>query len=183
MDNKKSEKDSGGEASISRSRFGEFRGWVVFVGIVLVVAGALLYIQYSDGSHNDSVSVDDIAYDELDFRDSGIYNVSAPISVSPNGFLTVSWVVSAAEATSIPETAVYWGDKSAEGVEFGLDTAPDGQYSNYSDDFLGGGIEIPRRFESTIVAPDNGVVFYRVHAEIDGEHYWSPEFSAVVDGK
>lgn len=86
--------------------------------------------------------------------------------------------------TIISSTAVYFGKKSTPG-KLGKDIRPTAtEYTEYLKDFSDGKYDIPLQFISNLKVGEPGKYYYRVHALIKSENYWSDEYSfeAVAGG-
>lgn len=154
-------------------------GWLWIVGIIIVVAVVLFFMQRSvpDASapaESDVTFVDEDGNEvdftvEVPFDEPGVYNVSAPTAASHNAIIGLAWDVSALEETTISRTSVQWGTTS-------------GDYTRETDQYLEGTFTIPAHFEANIRPPEGAeALFGRAVAEIDGEEYVSEEFTITIN--
>ena len=161
-------------------------GWLWIVGIILVVAGALWALQKNVPAPTPSetdVKTPATITEEIPLQTPGIYNVRAPKSAASENIVGIDWVVSALNAGTVGHTAVHWGTVSLANETFDAARGPDKTYPNMTTEYLNGVFAIPGKFETNLVLPKSGTVYYRVHAVIDGKNYWSPEESISIENK
>lgn len=100
--------------------------------------------------------------------------IDAPAKVTAGTVSTFTWRVDGPSAT-IPSTAVYVGKTSIPGV-LGKDVKPERTGYNFAtDEYIRGNFKIPLQFIGNLKIATPGAYFYRVHAGINGENYWSEE--------
>lgn len=105
--------------------------------------------------------------------------IDAPKQVTA-GSASFTWKVEG-PPVNIDSTAVYFGHTSAPG-SLGKGIKPeDTKYSGVLTDFIKGSYSIPLQFVGNLKISTPGVYFFRVHANINGENYWTSEgtFEAV----
>lgn len=161
-------------------------GWVWVVGIVIVVALVLFALQRNVPSETATPKPEEnapSANTAVLQSQPGIYSVKTATSAEPNSFIGVDWQVSAPQAGTITHTAVHWGTISKADDTFDSETAPGNQYTNATTEYSGGSFAIPAAFETNIKTPENGTIYFRVHAMIDGKNYWTNELQVEVKGK
>ena len=108
-----------------------------------------------------------------------ITSVQAPASVAADSSFAVSWAITGPEK-AIPHTAVHYDTASHPG-DFSLDVAPgDSGYPSLTPEFASGEFNIPNTFTVSMQAPESEVLYYRVHAIIDGNNYWTSERMITV---
>lgn len=151
-------------------------GWLWVVGIIVVVAIALYFLQRNvpevadDAALLETDTTEETAY--VAFTEPGVYKVSVPTNARTGGFFGVDWAVFAPEATTIEHTSVRWGLSSKASFE---------DYPNRTTDFDRGSFDIPGVFEANVAAPEEeGVVYLRAYAVIDGVDYQSEEFTVNI---
>lgn len=106
--------------------------------------------------------------------------INVPAQVTAGSTSTFTWRVEGPPAT-IQSTAVYFGETSIPG-SLGKEVKPaDTRYTSASPDFLKGSFGIPLQFIGNLKAATLGAYFYRIHANINGENFWTEEgtFEAV----
>lgn len=103
--------------------------------------------------------------------------VSAPPSVPLGEDFEVVWRVDSPVQKEIAHTAVHYGANSIPGV-LGTEAGP--AASGYQFVSLIQKGTIPGTFTSSIGTRSPGTLYFRAHAIIDGNNYWSPERSILV---
>ncbi len=141
-------------------------GWVWVVGIILIVAVALYFLQSNVPETALEEEVVGEATEVL-AQENGVYNVSVPDSVPSEAIFSVDWDVSSLDETSITHTAVHWGTESQDSYS---------DYPEVTENYLEGEFEIPSDFETNINVPDGAEAIYlRAHATIGDEEFESDE--------
>ncbi len=103
---------------------------------------------------------------------------SAPSSARAGDKITFSWGVEG-PSTTIPHTAVHYDYAPHPNVFEG--TTPEGSgYPKFTQDFAQGQFNIPRTFTASITADKAGTLYYRGHAIVNGEQYWTEEESIYI---
>ncbi len=103
---------------------------------------------------------------------------SAPSSARVGDKITFSWGVEG-PSTTIPHTAVHYDYAPHSNVFEG--TTPQGSgYPQFTQDFAQGQFNIPRTFTASITAEKAGTLYYRGHAIVNGEQYWTEEKSIYI---
>ena len=150
-------------------------GWLWVVGIIVFVAIALYVLQRNVPDASDLTPSSIYTTEEaskITFAEAGVYNVTVPNNARASGFFGVDWDVSAPEEKTIEHTSIRWGLTSKASFE---------DYPNRTNDYDGGTFDIPAHFEANVKAPDEeGVVYLRAYAIIDGVDYQSDEFTVNV---
>ena len=151
-------------------------GWLWVVGIIVIVAMALYFLQRNvpevgdEGARLDGGATEKIV--AIPLLDAGVYNVVVPTNARTGGIFGVDWDVSAPQSSTIKHTSIRWGLQSKASFD---------DYSNRPTDYDGGSFEIPAHFEANIQAPtEEGVVYLRAYAVIDGVDYQSDEYTVNV---
>ncbi len=164
--------DDHGDCSNCKKPSGSSRyGWVWVVGIILIVAVALYFLQSNvpETAVNDDASGETT---EVLAQENGVYNVSTPDSVPLDSIFSVDWDVSSLDETSITHTAVHWGTES------------ESSYSDYPEstqNYFEGTFEIPSDFETNIKVPEGAEAIYlRAHATIGDEEFESDEVTVEI---
>lgn len=105
--------------------------------------------------------------------------VNAPTTVTVGEVTSFTWFVDGPPAT-INHTAVHFGAESSPGV-LAQDIAPeDTNYTDLVKDFAKGNYDIPLQFVGNATIATAGAYFYRAHTVIDGQHYWTDEYTLDV---
>ncbi|KKS96350.1 MAG: hypothetical protein UV73_C0011G0022 [Candidatus Gottesmanbacteria bacterium GW2011_GWA2_43_14] len=100
--------------------------------------------------------------------------VDAPTQGTEGSVLTFTWDVSGVP-TTINHTSVHFSTESTPG-ELAKNVAPDAtSYEDLIQDFAKGTYNIPFRFIGNHTFDDAGTLYYRAHAIINNEHYWTEE--------
>ncbi len=94
---------------------------------------------------------------------------AAPAIAGTNQMLSVSWKIESESATT-PHTAVHYGPSSVANPTGPSDYPSASSFSCTSKPCI-----IPRAFQTQISIPEIGTYYYRAHAIIDGENFWSEE--------
>ena len=90
------------------------------------------------------------------------------------------WEVRAPVGSTATHTAIHW-DAVSHSEAFGTDATPAASgYPNFLPDYATGSFALPRSFTGIVTFSAAGMYSYRAHAIVDGKHYWSPEYSVVV---
>jgi len=112
----------------------------------------------------------------------------APETATVDESFSITWKIES-EAKTIPHTAVHY-DYSSHAGAYGTDVAPGASgYTELTPNFAQGSFEIPDTFTVSITPSENGVLYYRAHAIVDGMQYWTEEMSiplvkkGVISGK
>lgn len=116
----------------------------------------------------------------LGTEEPGIELISAP-QVAEFGQRTVfTWRVAGPSGTVIPHTAIHY-DEDSNPAKFALTVAPDQSgYRELTLEFASGEFEIPREFSTHVTFDEVGTFYYRAHAIVNGQHYWTDERSIEV---
>ncbi|HJN84982.1 MAG TPA: hypothetical protein QF873_01530 [Patescibacteria group bacterium] len=159
-------------------------GWLWIVGIIVVVAIALFFLQRNVPQDADVVdgdeAADEVAVDPLRAQPLGVYDLNAPSAVPPSSFAAIDWVVSTeGEDEVVDATYIVWGLESLADLESGVEDV----YPNKAEEDLGDENAIPGKFETNIKAPESGVIYFRAVADVGGELYWTDEQSVLVKSK
>lgn len=89
-----------------------------------------------------------------------------------------NWGITAEEGTVATSTAVRYGKGSTPG-ELGRDVAPaDTTYDGAPTAHVS--VPLPDTFTSALWTGSKGTLYYRFHAVINGENYWSEEYSIEI---
>ncbi len=164
--------DHSKENDAAASKGSSSHGWLWVVGIIIVVAVALFFLQRSvpEGA-DDAALLDDSA--EVELREAGVYSIDTVDSVPLGGIFPVDWEVSVLEASTIGHTAIHWDTESHEGNL--------ADYTNVTQEYYEGEFAVPGEFETNIQAPEDAEAIYFVaHANIDGQDYSSEEMMVEV---
>lgn len=163
--------------------------WLWVVTVVLLVGAGLYALQRqlpesTKPTNTPTPTPAPVATNTIPFGDTGIARISAPIAADPNSYVGIDWQLTAPSTATTTHTAVHWGLESFANSPSGEEIAPDTlPYTSMSTDYTTGTFSIPGAFETNILVPEGGTVFFRVHALIDGKNYWSPEQSIAIKGK
>jgi hypothetical protein len=165
-------------------------GWVWVVAIILAVGAGLyaLQRQLPDTAETPSAvpSQNNPVVEGLTvpFGEEGIARISAPLAADPNSYIGIDWQLTAPNQTTTMHTAVHWGLASLANSPAGEEVEPSAlPYTSMSEEYITGTFAIPAAFETNILVPEGGTIFFRVHANINGKNYWSPEQSVAIKGK
>ncbi len=105
--------------------------------------------------------------------------ISAPKEASAGSTISFTWRVSG-PSTTINQTSVHLGKISVPGT-LGPEVKPkDTKYSEMIDQFADGEYKIPLQFVGNIKLSSPGTYYYRAHALIEGQNYWTDESSLEV---
>lgn len=106
--------------------------------------------------------------------DFSVTLLNMPNEVSVDKIFTVTWRVDGPK-NSIPSTAAYYGLESTPGTLDKTVKPSDTKYTGYTKDFYKGKYDVPLQFVANTKVDEEGTYYMRIHAEVDGKHYWSPE--------
>ena len=170
-------KDDNKEAeTVSAPKGSASHGWLWVVGIIIVVAVALFFLQRSVPEGADDAALIDGDEVTVETREAGIYSVDTVDSVPAGGIFPVDWEVSVPEASTIGHTAVHWDTVSHSGNL--------ANYPNATQEYYEGEFAVPGTFETNIQAPDEAEAIYFVaHANIDGQDYIAAEMMVEVEAE
>ncbi|OGG21755.1 hypothetical protein A3B48_03595 [Candidatus Gottesmanbacteria bacterium RIFCSPLOWO2_01_FULL_40_10] len=111
------------------------------------------------------------------------YKVSlldAPAEVIEDATFAFTWRVDGLP-TTINHTSVHYGAESTAG-DLGKDVAPeDTNYTDLVNDFAKGNFNIPLQFVGNTAIARTGTYYFRAHAIINGQHYWTEEKTLTVN--
>lgn len=119
---------------------------------------------------------------EVKIQDYKVSIISAPKEAVEDELFSFTWRVDGLP-TTITHTSVHYGTESTPGV-LGKEVAPDD--TNYKDlvaDFADGEYNIPLQFVGNTKIASPGTYYYRGHAIVNGEHYWTDEAVLEVKSK
>lgn len=109
----------------------------------------------------------------------GVKVLSAPISVEEGEKFKISWRVLGKEGTVISHTAIHYDNVSHPG-SLGFDIMPpQAGYRELTLESALGEFILPSTFSSEIKAGTEKI-YYRAHAVINGENYWTQEYAIDV---
>ncbi|MBI2126503.1 MAG: hypothetical protein HYU02_04220 [Thaumarchaeota archaeon] len=93
---------------------------------------------------------------------------AAPTSATPGEKMTFTWEVKG--LGKIVHTAVHWDTKPGNPADFK-------SYAKATPDFasLNPAQDAPKKFTVTVDAPTSGVIYYVVHAIVDGKNVYNPD--------
>ena len=91
----------------------------------------------------------------------------------------LTWQIKGEEKT-ISHTAIYYDFTSHNGTFDANMTSGLSGYKKMTQDFAKGEFKIPRDFQSKLKFTSPGMVYWRVHAIIDGKNYWTDEKTISV---
>jgi len=98
----------------------------------------------------------------------------APSDAIVDESFSITWEIESG-AKTIPHTATHY-DYSSHAGSFGTDVAPGASgYTELTPDFAQGSFDIPNTFTVSIIPSENGALYYRAHAIVDGMQYWTDE--------
>jgi len=95
---------------------------------------------------------------------------SYPANVTGDTNFTIQWEVSGGtNGGNISHASVHWGFKSG-----GADIK---DYGRFSKVYTG---KVPQKFRVELIAPESGIIYFRVHALIDGADIYSNEYEIKI---
>lgn len=100
--------------------------------------------------------------------------INAANEVMADKTFTITWRIDGLP-TSIPSTAAYFGTESTSGTLDKTVKPSDTKYTGYTKDFIKGSYNVPLQFIGNTKVDAAGTYYMRIHAEINGQHYWSDE--------
>ncbi len=101
----------------------------------------------------------------------GVEILKAPATAEAGKSFEVSWRVNSPVQKNIPHTAVHYG-KESKSEPLTLASYP-------SLTAVQSGA-IPADFSTNVVIDATGITYFRAHAIIDGNHYWSSEMMVTI---
>src|SRR3989304_6190152 len=105
--------------------------------------------------------------------------IDAPNEVNAGSNAAFTWRVDG-PATTINHTSVHFGTESTPG-DLGKNVAPDAtKYEDMIKDFANQSNPIPFRFIGNHTFDEAGTYYFRAHAIVNGEHYWTEEKTLEV---
>ncbi|MBM3283439.1 hypothetical protein FJY90_04250 [Candidatus Gottesmanbacteria bacterium] len=146
-----------------------------FVGNIKITAVGKYYFRLYALIKDKNYWSDEYTF-EVKPADYKISLVNSPKQLGIDDISTFTWSIDG-PPTTINSTAVYFGPVSFPG-ELGKDIRPqDTKYTDFVRDFAGGRYNIPLQFVGNMKIATAGAYFFRVHAFINGGHYWTDEYT------
>ena len=105
--------------------------------------------------------------------------LDAPPEAVEDEVFSFTWRVEGL-ATTINHTSVHYGTKSTAGDLVKTVKPDDTDYTDLVKDFAAGNFNIPLQFVGNTTIAKPGTYYYRGHAIINGEHYWTEEKTLTV---
>lgn len=103
---------------------------------------------------------------------------TAPDSGTVGEKIEFNWGITADEGTVATSTVVRYGEESTPG-KLGKNVTPNATtYKTATTTY--NSVSLPRTFTSALWTGSEGMLYYRFHAVIDGENYWSDEYSIEI---
>lgn len=163
-------------------------GWLWIVGIILAVGFGLYLLQNQLPEEKTEPApqntVPATAISAVPFGAAGVAKIIAPTAADANTLIGLDWDLTAPDNTTATETSVYWGLESKANAPANEQTAPsDMNYPNTTTEYTQGTFAVPGSFETNLLTPEGGTLFFRVHARMNDRHYWSAEQTIVIKGK
>ena len=116
---------------------------------------------------------------EVKEQDYKVTVLNAPTEVVEDAVFAFTWRVDGVP-TAINHTSIHYGTESNPGP-LGKEVAPDDtKYADLVKDFATGNFNIPLQFVGNTSIAKPGTYYYRGHAIINNEHYWTDEATLVV---
>jgi len=170
-------------------------GWIWVVAIVIIVAILLAVLQPKSETTNTNQPQEtekqttntqpetNLNTDPLRHRSAGVYDLTAPTTTMPNTMISLDWIVSNDKDTTISSTSVYYDTVSHKTDIFSIETQP--SQTKYTNNTTNNERQttVPAKFDAVINSPENGTLYMRAYAKINGKHYWSKEKSTIVKMK
>lgn len=100
--------------------------------------------------------------------------LNAANEVNVDKTFTITWRVDGSP-TTIPSTSAYYGLESTPGTLDKTVKPSDTKYTGYTKDFYKGKFDVPLQFIGNTKVEEEGKYYMRIHAEINGQHYWTDE--------
>jgi len=155
--------------------------------VIVIIAGAGIYFYFQSTQQIDVPAGEPAIEEKEESTESTMEELpkvtvtDKPDTVEAGKDFTVTWMVDSPSQKTIAHTAVHFGSESNPG-EISTDTGPGGTaYTKLTTDFAAGEFTIPNTFTPTITAPSIPQTnYFRAHAIVDGENYWSDEFSISI---
>lgn len=154
---------------------------LTFVGNIILDTPGIYYYRVHAQIKNKEYWSDEYSL-EVKIQDYKVTVLNAPTEVVEDTVFAFTWRVDGIP-TTINHTSIHFGTVSQPG-ELGKEVAPqDTKYSDLIKDFAKGNYNIPLQFvgNSTIARP--GTYYYRGHAVINGQNYWTAESTLEVTSK
>ena len=157
---------------------GNFNIPLQFVGnIVLDTPGTYFYRVHATIKNKEYWS-EEYSLD-VKVQDYKVTVIDGPKEVVEDQIFSFTWRVDGVPAT-INHTSVHYGTVSNPGV-LGKDVAPDAtEYADLVKDFAKGSFNVPLQFVGNISITKPGTYYYRGHAIINEQNYWTDENTLVV---
>ena len=157
---------------------GNFNIPLQFVGnIVLDTPGTYFYRVHATIKNKEYWS-EEYSLD-VKVQDYKVTVIDGPKEVVEDQIFSFTWRVDGVPAT-INHTSVHYGTVSNPGV-LGKDVAPDAtEYADLVKDFAKGSFNVPLQFVGNTSITKPGTYYYRGHAIINEQNYWTDENTLVV---
>lgn len=152
-----------------------------FIGNIVMETPGIYYYRVHAQIKNKEYWSDEYSL-EVKIQDYKVTILNAPSEVVEDSVFAFTWRIDGIP-TTINHTSIHFGTVSQPG-ELDKEVAPqDTKYSDLIKDFAKGNYNIPLQFvgNSTIARP--GTYYYRGHAVINGQNYWTAESTLEVKSK
>jgi len=91
------------------------------------------------------------------------------------------WQINASDSVNVKSTAIYYSYESSPSALPANISPQQASYEHHSDDYSYGKFALPDSFDAAIVFPAPGMVYYRIHAQVDKDNYWTPEYNIKIE--
>lgn len=157
---------------------GDFNIPLQFVGNIFVDTPGTYYYRVHADIKGKQYWTDEYTL-EVKKQDYKVSVLNAPTEVAANQVFAFTWRIDGIP-TTISHTSIHYGTVSTPG-SLGKDVKPeDTKYIDLVKDFAKGSYNVPLQFvgNTTIIKP--GTYYYRGHAIINNENYWTDEATLIV---
>ena len=157
---------------------GNFNIPLQFVGNIVVDTPGIYYYRVHATIKNKEYWSDEYSL-EVKIQDYKVTILNAPTEVTEDQVFAYTWRVDGVP-TAINHTSIHYGSVSNPGV-LGKDVAPeDTKYTDLVKDFVKGDYSIPLQFVGNTTITKPGTYYFRGHAIINNENYWTDEYTLTV---
>ena len=165
--------------SVKDFESGDYNIPLQFIGNIIIDNPGTYYYRVQASIKDKNYWTDEYT---LTVTDHKISIIDAPKVANQGDIFTLTWRVDGVP-TTIQNTAIYYGSVSTPGT-LGKEVVPvTTKYTDQTEEFLKGEYTVPLQFVGNVKIASPGSYFYRGHAVIDGQNFWTDEYSLEVSPK
>src|SRR3989338_7199060 len=136
---------------------------VLALAIITGIALSAAFVMYSFQVPEQETSEPEFSINLLSFSSAAKADES----------IKIFWMVNSESAMNIEHTAIHYGKESV------LNPKVPADYPSLTEIQSG---SIPSTFSTELAFPEEGIYYFRAHAIINGQHFWTDEKTVLVSG-